>query len=335
MSGLNFDKDVPVPAVDRWIGIGLVLLVVASSGCRSHAWLRRGGDAPPVLFSSLPGAAEVAAAVNAHTARVQTLQSRGAKLSVPGAPSISAEVAIQRPRSLRITAGTQLGGPELDLGSNDELFWLWVARMPEPAVFFARHEQFAVSPARKLLAIEPLWLLEALGLIELDPESILEGPLLAGRDRIELRLRQTGLDGTVTRLVRLHARYGWVLEQHVLDDQGRIVASAVTSGHQFHAVDGVALPHRVDVQVPTSGLRWQLEIDRWAINQPLGDREQLFALPRQALGRYPLVDLADPQAVLPWVGDSPAAAPPPAASTTAPPGQAGIPRRLRGFSQWR
>lgn len=324
-----------VPAVDRGIGIGLVLLLAAAGGCRSHAWLRRSGDAPPTLFSALPSGAEVAAAVNAHTARVQTLQSRGAKLSVPGAPSISAEVALARPRKLRVTAGTQLGGPELDLGSNDELFWLWVARMPQPALFFARHEQFAVSPARKLLAIEPLWLIEALGLIELDPDAILEGPLLAGRDRIELRLRQTSPQGTVTRLVRLHARYGWVLEQHVLEEGGRILASAVTSGHQFHAVDGVALPHRVEVQVPSSGLRWQLDIDRWAINQPLADREQLFALPTQTLGRYPLVDLADPQAVLPWAGGSPEPAGPPASSTAAPPGQTGLPRRLRGFSQWR
>jgi hypothetical protein len=322
-----------VRAVDRWIG--LVLLVAAASGCRAHAWLRRSGDNPPVLFSALPSGVEVAAAVNAHTARVQTLQSRGAKLSVPGAPSISAEVALARPRHLRVTAGTQLGGPELDLGSNDELFWLWVARMPEPAVFYARHDQFAVSPARKLLAIEPLWLIEALGLIELDPESVVEGPLLAGRDRIELRLRHTSPEGPVTRLVRLHARYGWVLEQHVLDDSGRIVASAVTSGHQFHAVDGVALPHRLEVQVPASGLRWQLEIDRWAVNQPLGDREQLFALPRQALARYPLVDLADPQAVLPWVGRPQEPATPPASSAVPSPGQAGIPRRLRGYSQWR
>lgn len=334
MSGVHFDKDVPVPAVDRWIGIGLVLLAAAGGGCRSHAWLRPGGDAPPVLFSALPGAAEVAAAVNAHTARVQTLQSRGAKLSVPGAPSISAEVALARPRKLRITAGTQLGGPELDLGSNDDLFWLWVARMPEPAVFFARHEQFAVSPARRLLAIEPAWLIEALGLIELDPESVLEGPLLAGRDRIELRLRQISPQGSLTRLVRLHARYGWVLEQHLLEEGGRIVASALTSGHRFHAVDGVALPQRVDVQVPASGLRWQLDIDRWAINQPLGDPQQLFSLPRQALARYPLVDLADPQAVLPYLGGAQEPAGPPA-SSTAPPSQAGLPRRLRGFSQWR
>lgn len=328
------DKDGPVLGGDRWSGWWLATLALLAGGCRAHAWWQRRGDAPPVLFSTLPSAAEVVAAVNAHTARIQTLQSRGATLSIPGAPAISAELAVERPRRLRVRAGTQLGGPELDLGSNDELFWLWVARMPEPAVYFARHEQFAVSPARRLLALEPLWLIEALGLLELDPAAVTEGPLLAGHDRIELRLVHSTADGPVTRLVRLHARYGWVLEQHVLDARGQILASAQTSGHQFQAVDGVALPRRLTVQVPPSGLRWQLDIDRWAVNQPLVGREQLFVLPRETLARYPFVDLADPNVSLPGIGGPPApAGPPPAAGGT--PGQAGLSRRVRGFTQWR
>ena len=34
---------------------------------------------------------------------------------------------------------TALTGPEVDLGSNDELFWFWVRRNEPPAVYFARH----------------------------------------------------------------------------------------------------------------------------------------------------------------------------------------------------
>src|SRR5262245_44001544 len=104
------------------------LVVLASPGCRSHAWLRRsGGDPPPIAFSALPSPIEAVSAVNANTQRVQSLQSQGATLSIPGAPSVNAEITIERPLRLRMRAKTQLTGPELDLGSNDELFWLWAA----------------------------------------------------------------------------------------------------------------------------------------------------------------------------------------------------------------
>src|SRR6476646_1079011 len=132
------------------------IAVAGASGCRSHAWLRRsGGDPPPIAFSALPSPTEAVSAVNANTARVQSLQTQGASVSIPGAPSVGADIAIERPRRLRMRAKTQLLGPELDLGSNDELFWLWAARMPDSSVFFARHDQFAPRRARHMLAVEP------------------------------------------------------------------------------------------------------------------------------------------------------------------------------------
>ena len=134
----------------RHITTALILFaaLLAAPGCRSHAWLRRSSDPPPIAFSALPSPNEAVAAVNANTQRVQSLQTQGATISIPGAPAIGAEIAIQRPRQLRMRAKTQLTGPELDLGSNNELFWLWAARMPDPSVYFARHDQFASSRAR-------------------------------------------------------------------------------------------------------------------------------------------------------------------------------------------
>src|SRR5262245_6653009 len=88
--------------------------LLSSVGCRSHSWLRRStGDPPPIAVSALPSPTEAVSAVNANTQRVQSLQTQGATLSIPGAPSISAEIAVERPRKLRLKAKTQLTGPEL------------------------------------------------------------------------------------------------------------------------------------------------------------------------------------------------------------------------------
>src|SRR5262245_58150794 len=127
--------------MQRWL---VLLIVLAAAGCRSTQWLRRAsGDPPPIAFSALPSPEEAVAAVNANTHRVQSLQTQGASVSIPGVPSIGAEIQVERPSRLRFRAGTQLLGPELDLGANDELFWLWAARMPGSSVYFPPHDQFA------------------------------------------------------------------------------------------------------------------------------------------------------------------------------------------------
>jgi hypothetical protein len=278
-------------------------LCASQSGCRWHQWFGRSAvEPPPIAFSALPGPAEAVAAVNANTQRVQSLQAQGATISIPGAPSIGAELIVERPQRLRLRAGTQILGPELDLGSNEQLFWLWAARMPSPSVYFARHDQFAASRARQMLVIEPAWLIDALGLVEIDPAAITEGPIVAGNERIQLRTTLGGAGNGYTRLLVLHSKYAWILEQHVYDERGQIVASARNSGHEYHPVDGVSLPKRVEVQVPQGLLRFQLDVDRWAINPALGGLAEgaaVFELPRAALGNYPFVDLSDPNFVPP------------------------------------
>jgi hypothetical protein len=328
-------KDARLKRLSRQPALALLVAVVsiASGGCRSHAWLRRsGGDVPPIAFSTLPGPAEAVAAVNANTQRVQSLQTQGASISIPGAPSIGADIAVERPRRLRLRAKTQLLGPELDLGSNDELFWLWAARMPDSSVFYARHDQFVTSRARQMLAVEPTWLIEALGLVEVEPSSVIEGPHADGSDRVRLRTTLASAGGQYTRLLILHNRYAWVLEQHVYDERGQLIASAHTSGHEYHAVDGVSLPRHIEVQVPQGLLRLQLDVDRWAINQPLAEGATVFELPRSQLANYPFVDMADPRFVPPGGG---VPARPATSPRAAPQPQNDLSRRMRGFTGWR
>ena len=121
-----------------------------------------------------------------------------------------------------------------------------------------------------------------------------------------------------------------MLEQHVYDEQKQLVGSAFCSGHEYHSVDGVALPKRIMVQVPQGMPRLQLDVDRWAVNQPLIDAANAFELPRSQLGNYPFVDMADPKFVPPG-GGIPAQ---PASAKTSP-SQAAIPRGVRGFGSWR
>ena len=91
-------------------------------------------------------------------------------------PVLRAHFAYQRPCFFRLRADTGFTGQEVDLGSNAQLFWFWVKRNEPPAVYYCRHDQFATSQARQMIPIEPNWLIEALGTMEIDPNLNHDGP---------------------------------------------------------------------------------------------------------------------------------------------------------------
>lgn len=297
--------------------LAVVPLLAAAGG--ATCWPRQTPlqPPPPIAFQNTPSLQEVLSVVNTHTEPVRQLQTEGATLTLAGLPPLRAEIALDRPRRFRLRAELlQLTGPEIDLGSNDELFWLWIKRNPRPAVYFARHEQFAASPMRRLLPLDPDWLSEAFGLVYLDPRARYEGPFVEGNDRMWLRTRLAGPEGPLAKVVVIHARYGYVIEQHLYDPAGQLLAKVEGSEHRYYPLEGVSLPHRVNIQLapnqPTQ-LAFQLDMAGYRINQIQGDPSRMWELPR--IEGHPLVDLADPRfqppgGFFPAVGSRPAASPP-------------------------
>ncbi|HID77162.1 MAG TPA: hypothetical protein EYP56_14345 [Planctomycetaceae bacterium] len=162
--------------LERLSGLTLCagLLVAATAGC---AWLNRPSPwTPPPVFTAQPTLEQVIAAVNANSSRIQSFATERATLSGPGIPTLRASIVFQRPRRFRLRGETGLSGPELDVGSNDELFWIWIRRSQPKALYHCRHDQFAASPVRQSLPIQPDWLIQALGVVEFDPALPHQGP---------------------------------------------------------------------------------------------------------------------------------------------------------------
>lgn len=283
--------------------LALLTLVASAPGC---AWLRRRPPTGPVVFQSAPTLNELIQTVNSRTSPIRQLQAQGATLAVPGLPPLRTDLVFERPRNFRLRGELPIlaAGRQLDLGSNDELFWMWVndevfgirlqngGRSP---IYFSRHDDYQRSPARQILPVEPTWLAEALGLVYLDPNLPHEGPFSLGSDRLAIRTRVASADGDLMRITVVHARYGWVLEQHLIDLRGQTLASTRADRHQYYEEVQVALPHVVKIQLAPGRpeqIAFQLDVNRYLINQLYGDPAQLFALPQ--IEGHPLVNIADP-----------------------------------------
>jgi hypothetical protein len=266
---------------------------------------------------------ELVLAINENSQRVHSLTSTSATLSGPRFPSLRANIALERPRHFRLIAEkTGLSGTELDLGSNDELFWFWVKRSEPPALYFCRHDQFGASAARRVVPVEPEWLIEALGLVVLDREQITSGPAVVGRGRVRLELSLARPEGAWRKVLMVDQGNATVIEQHVYDEQGRLMASALLSRYQREPASGAMLPEEIEIEWPPIQLAMKIQLRDVKANQIAGDPAQLWTKPEYR--GWANVDLADPNLRLPGA---------PVEQMSSLPGGQPLPRQPRLFGR--
>ncbi|WP_145054459.1 hypothetical protein [Lignipirellula cremea] len=302
---LSADNSPASPAALLLLG---ALLVMTLSGCRNWMMFQPRvpvGPTIPQVFQAAPTLEEIVGHVNSSSARIQQLTSQPL-VTVGGLPAtLRANVAIERPHRFRMQAHvTQITGTEMDIGSNDELFWLWVKRQPPPTIYFAHRDRFAQSPARAMLPIEPDWLISALGVATFDPADAHEGPYQRADNQWEIRTRMSGEHTGMTRSTLVDGSYGYVTAQHVYDQRGQLVASAKASKFRHYPEVQVSLPTQVAISLPAANLNIEIETPHYAINQLSGDPARLWSMPRE-----PGVAVVDIAAVPPGALGPPGAPP--------------------------
>jgi hypothetical protein len=295
--------------------VGLPLLVVVGllglSGAGCPRMMAQWTTPAPRVLPASPSLEQVIQAVNRNSAQIQSYWTSSATLTGPGWPTLHADIAFQRPRLLRLRAATGLTGAELDLGSNQEIFWIWLRRNQPPAVYFCRHEQFAASRARQMIPVDPDWLLEVLGPPEIDPALPHQGPFPAPGGRLQIRTIRETPDGPTTKITLVDAASAWVMEQHVYDAHGKLRASAVTEGYRRDPLSGLFVPAAIRLDCPAAQFSMRIDLGNVQVNQVPGNQGELWAMPNYP--GAPPVDLADPNLRL-----APPAAPPAVSSRPLP-----------------
>jgi hypothetical protein len=278
------------------------------------------GPAAPQVLPEAASREQIIAAVNSNSSRVRSITATSASITIPDTmnlPILTANIAAERPNRIRITGGTAITGQEMDLGSNDQLFWMWVRRNQPPAVYFCQHDRFANSAIRQMMPIEPSWLLSAIGMTEIDPAQIVDGPTPCSGGTVELRSIMPSASGNLQRITVIDARRAWVVGQYVYDPSGRtLLASAVAESHQYYPVEQVSLPQVISLKLPTAGMSLKIDMGRVQINQLSGDPAQLWSMP--AFDGYQKIDLGGAVPNTPLPGRPAAQYPPPPAAPVVP-----------------
>lgn len=275
----------------RW----LLLLVVGAfsltgANCPKGTWNPFSPQLPRVLPPS-PKIGDVVAVVNNNSRKIQTLTAERATINVRGVvTSLSASLAYQRPQRLRLRAGTSFGA-ELDLGSNDELFWIWARRNQPQGVYYCRHDQFAMSQARNIMPLGPQGFIEALGVVEFDPALPHQGPFPYGNGNLRIdTIRE--MPEPLKKVTIIDGQQGWVLEQYWYNAQGQVIASATASGHHHDPLTNIVIPSSVQISIPQSQLSMRIELGVVEVNRPQPNSTALWQ-PANYPGS-PWIDMGNP-----------------------------------------
>ena len=272
----------------------------------------------PAVLNDTPTITDVAAAVN-RTNAISQLSTNSASvdvLSIPALPKLNATINLERDKKFRLQAKLPIVlGSGLDMGSNDQVFWFEVpATGVSRTLYFANHDQYRQQLNQAILPVDPSWVMDAMGLVQLDPSTVVAGPVRRNDGKLEVRSIMSTPAGAYQRVCLIDPA-GFVTHQYLYEPSGRLIATSEASKHEYFQDVQCSLPHSVKIDLqPSVGqpLSMQIDMGLITINQLLTGDPQIFTMPRTASNAVDLTKIGPGASMVPTstvVPASPAVAP--------------------------
>jgi hypothetical protein len=191
--------------------------------------------------------------------------------------TLSAQVAVERDKNFRLRARSPFGD-EADFGSNQERFWFWMRRNKPPYVFTAQHADMNAVGQRLQIPFHPAWIMEALGVVPLDPKSItLQQPGLEPNTMLLVSEEISPAQAVLRRELVVDTRLGVILAHRLYDASGQRLAEARLSMHRPQP-SGIIMPHVIELNWPRHQMAMTMELKNIEVN-PSHLPEQTWLLP--------------------------------------------------------
>lgn len=226
--------------------------------------------------------------LHSWSCREATISARPSRIVPIKLPLLDAHIAVERDRNFRLRASSPMGD-EADFGSNSERFWFWMRRNQPPHVFTARHEDMPAVGQRLQIPFEPAWIMEALGVVPLDPNSITVQQDGRQPNTVRLISQQISPAGEqVRKEIVVDTKWGVILAHRLYDASGQRIAEARLSKH-IKQPSGIIMPHVIDLDWPQQQMAMTIELKNIEVN-PSHLPAQTWQLPQEIPGS-PVFDM--------------------------------------------
>lgn len=257
-------------------------LWTAPIGCVWEKFVRTIHPKPvPCVLSPTATKEVIVAHLNDNISRLTSWRSMRAKIGIQQTgtipmPALNAQIAVESPSFFRLRVASALRGEEADFGSNNERFWFWVRESPQPVVMTAAHSDLAVAQQYLPFPFEPEWVMEAMGVILLNPDDFVLEPVSETRAKL-ISQSITPVGQQVQKVMAVDLCQGRIVEHSLNDVSGNLIARATLSDYRSGSA-GISVPYTIVLEWPQAGSRLTLSFLDIELNPPYLP-EQMWELP--------------------------------------------------------
>ena len=280
-----------------WFGILFICFVSGGATCAPRT-APIPFPPPPTVLNDAPSLEQISSVVNRSQAirQLSTNSATVKMLSMPSLPKLNATMHVERDKSFRLRASLPIVmGAGMDMGSNDEVFWFEVPEGMSKTLYYARHDQYRQQLERAILPVDPSWVMDALGLVQIDPTTVDAGPVRRPDGRYEVSSMISMPNGIYHRICFIDSAAGHVTDQYLYSPSGQLIAESHASRHAYYEQFQCSLPHVVEVKLtPNLGppLEMKIEVGAYTVNQLLVNDPNVFSIPTSASNMVDLTSLS-------------------------------------------
>lgn len=234
----------------------------------------------PEVVGETPSFEELQTAVNANSAKIQTIFSSDASIGAASTPGwAKCQIAFERPGNLRVVASAPTMGRVVDVGCNDERFWFWSDFQNPDELYFCRLDQYQNSAAARVLPLDPTWFPEAFGVVELKEDELVDGPTPQGDGSLLVTLKKTRSDGIYRKRVYFEPKTAALLRQDVQAPNGETVVSIRCKRSVYLEEPDVVLPQKIEIECPRTDDALIVDVGTPILNDASKIAEKAFQQP--------------------------------------------------------
>jgi hypothetical protein len=144
---------------------------VAGTGCHAGLSGNTAKQEPPIPRETVT----VKRFIDQHNKNASAVKSLSAQPRIEALADgsrhrVNGLMDMERPRGFRLNIRSSgMGAQVADIGSNEQEFWFWVKDNKDKAVYFCDYKD--VNSSQLAVTYQPDWIIEALGLREIDPRE--------------------------------------------------------------------------------------------------------------------------------------------------------------------
>lgn len=172
---------------------------------------------------------------------------------------VHGRLAMQKANQFRLNVWHDIFGQEMDIGSNNEVFWFWSKRMENPALYYAKHEDLSKTLLKTPL--NPGWLMESMNLDVISTENIEVAKFK--NFWVVIQPRTSALGEKVTVVTLIDPQKIAVMGRYLYNQNGKLAASAETQEFTIDTTTGALIPKKLFIIWYEEGVEME-----WLLHSP-------------------------------------------------------------------